>query len=43
VDLEGLVFWNFGVLEVAKGAFDSCNYLFVLCIHLNELKACALI
>ena len=23
MDLEGLVFWSFGALEVSKGAFDA--------------------
>ena len=29
MDLEGLVLWSFGVLEVSEGAFGCCKLSFV--------------
>ena len=35
MDLEGLAFWRFGVLELSKSAFGCCKFFFVCCFFLN--------
>ena len=39
MDLEGLAFWNFRVLEVSEAAFGCCKCFFVFFFC---LKACDL-
>ena len=43
MDLEGLVFWSFGALEVSKGAFGCCVCFFVFFLKfMSNARACDL-
>ena len=46
VDLEGLVLWNFGALQVSEGTFDYCKVFFVFLFFLLKCifnaRRCAL-